>query len=417
MGLGKKSEISSDVIRKAYRAAGSAAKERKLTKLSVIVPLRLGVNLEDSVESVTDGLLFSSYTFSEHKCEKPQNQLKSITLLTAEERALDRAKETALRFTGVALSKDLINLNADVVTPQWLGDLAKQMAKSELKLKATVFDKARIQKEKMGLLLAVSQGSTNKDPRFIILEYNGAAKSKSSTVLIGKGVTYDTGGLNLKPTGFMETMKSDMSGASIVLSTVYTAAKLGLKCNVTAIVPATENAIGPESFKPGDVYTAYNGTTVEIGNTDAEGRLVLADAISWAEDKLEPDRIIDVATLTGAIAVALGEGCAGLFTPDDKLANALLQSSDKSGEMLWRMPLIKDYNEKLKSHVADTSNIGNREGGAISAALFLQKFVKKTPWAHLDIAGVAFTKFAKGLFPKHATGYGVRLLINYLSQI
>lgn len=417
VGLGKKGDITEESLRRSYKALATQLKKRGVEKLSLIVPLRMDVPAVETAEALTEGILFGTYSFQEHKGKKEEHRLKKVCLISAEERLLNSSKESALRFQGVALSKNMINLNADVSTPIWLGEMAKEMAKREPHLKATVFDKKQIQKEKMGLLLAVNQGSPHQEPRFIILDYQGAPKVKTHTVLIGKGITYDTGGLNLKPTGSMETMKSDMSGAAIVLSTVYAAAKLKLKVNVTAIVPSTENAIGPDAFKPGDVYTSFSGKTVEIGNTDAEGRLVLADAISWVEKNMKPTRIIDVATLTGAIAIALGESCAGLFTPDDKLAADLLKASQKSGEKLWRMPLIEEYKEMLKSHVADTSNCGKREGGSITAALFLQLFVEKTPWAHLDIAGVAFTKYAQDLYPKHATGYGVRLLLTYLKDL
>lgn len=270
--------------------------------------------------------------------------------------------------------------------------------------------------EKMGLLMAVSRGSA-VDPAFIILSHTGAPKSKEHTVLVGKGVTYDTGGLNLKPPSSMETMREDMSGAAAVLATVATAAALKLKCNVTAVVPTTENAIGASSYKMGDVYTAYNGTTVEIGNTDAEGRLILADALAYAEKKLKPTRMIDLATLTGSVVIALGDEFAGLFTKDDKLAKTLQQAGKKSQELLWRMPLPKSYFKKLKSNVADLRNIGSRAGGSIQAALFLEHFVKKTAWAHLDIAGVAFQTSESGYWPKNGVGFGVRLLINFLSSL
>jgi len=417
VGLGEKKKFNEDVLRKSYSNVAESSNAKELKKLSIIVPARLGLTLSQSAYALTEGLLFSNYSFEEHKGKKKSIRIEKVTFVGADKKALDASKKALTTYLGVALSKDLINLNADDATPEHLGNVAKEIAKKSSSLKATVFDKKRITKEKLGLLLAVSKGSVHEEPRFIILEYKGNPKSKETTVLIGKGITYDTGGLNLKPTGSMETMKSDMGGAAIVLSTVYAASELKLKKNITAVVPSTENSIGPESFKPGDVYPSYSGITVEIGNTDAEGRLVLADAIAWSEKNLKPSRIIDVATLTGAIAVALGERCAGLFSPDDALAKKLLTASENTGEKLWRMPLIEEYKEMLKSDVADTSNIGKREGSAITAALFLQKFVEKTPWAHLDVAGVVFTKYQLDYFPKHATGYGVRLLVNFLENL
>ncbi len=241
----------------------------------------------------------------------------------------------------------------------------------------------------MGLFLAVARGAA-VEPAFIILQYRGYPASKDHTVLVGKGVTFDTGGLNLKATGSMETMRCDMAGAAAVLSTIGVIASLKLKINVTAVVAAAENAIGSRSYKPGDVYKSYSGVTVEIGNTDAEGRLTLADALAYSLDQLKPTRMIDLATLTGSVVVALGEELSGLFCNDDDLAQQLLEASKKTAEGMWRMPLFAPYKEQIKSDIADIKNTGGRPAGSITAALFLQKFVADVPWAHLDIAGPAW---------------------------
>jgi leucyl aminopeptidase len=283
-------------------------------------------------------------------------------------------------------------------------------------VKATVFDKKRIQKEKMGLLLAVNQGSSI-DPAFIILEYKGNPKSKDHTVVVGKGVTYDTGGLNLKPTGSMETMKCDMSGAACALGTIHAAASLGLKVNLTAVIPSTDNSIDSKSYKPGDVYSSYLGKTVEIGNTDAEGRLILADALAYASKNLKPTRMINFATLTGACVIALGEETSGLMSNNDPLAESISRAGNETFERAWRLPLFEEYKSQLDSDIADISNTGGREAGTITAALFLQEFVGNTPWAHLDIAGTAYLKKSRRYHPKNGTGVGVRLMIQLLENL
>ncbi|MGE5196112.1 MAG: leucyl aminopeptidase family protein, partial [Anaerolineae bacterium] len=276
--------------------------------------------------------------------------------------------------------------------------------------------KKELEQEKMGLILAVNRGS-NREPVLIILEYLGDEKSKERTAVIGKGITYDTGGLNIKPTGSMETMKSDMAGAAAVLGLIKAAIATGLKANIIGVIASTENAVGPLSYKPGDVYTSFSGKTVEISNTDAEGRLVLADAISYTQERLKPTRLIDLATLTGGILIALGEEAAGLFSNDDHLASELLAAGENTYERLWRFPLFNEYKEAVKSSIADLKNSGGRKASSITAAMFLQCFVKNIPWAHLDIAGTAYLTDARLYHPTPATGYGVRLLIDFFESL
>jgi len=241
----------------------------------------------------------------------------------------------------------------------------------------------------MGLLLAVNRGSS-QDPAFIILRYQGDRKLKEHTVFLGKGITFDTGGLNIKQTGQMETMKCDMAGAAAVLGLFRAVAGLGMRVNITGVIASTENAIGPLSYKPGDVYTSHSGKTVEIVNTDAEGRLILADALSYATQHLHPTAMIDLATLTGSVVIALGEEVTGLFSNHRKLAKKLSDAGLVSGERLWELPTYPEYKEQLRSSIADLKNSGGRKAGWITAALFLQEFVGDVPWAHLDIAGTAY---------------------------
>lgn len=267
----------------------------------------------------------------------------------------------------------------------------------------------------MGLLLAVGQGS-RWEPRFLILRWHGAPEHSEKTVLIGKGVTFDTGGLNLKGTDFLKAMKGDMAGAAAVLGVMQAISDLNLAMNVEAVVPLCENSIGERSYKPEDVFRARSGISVEIANTDAEGRLILADAIDYAKEKLSPSRIIDVATLTGAADVALGHDISALFSNTDALALQLFEASIRAGEPLWRLPLHSVYLKLLESDIADCKNVGPRSGGAITAAMFLQKFVGDLPWAHFDIAGTAFLKDPRRYYPKGASGVPVRTLVEYLQS-
>ena len=308
-----------------------------------------------------------------------------------------------------------MTFNFEDIIPEKLAQVAQSMEKLSSKLKVTIFDKKRIQKEKMGLLLTVNR-STDLEPRFIVLSYRGNPSSKKSFALVGKGVTYDTGGLSLKSTSNMEEMKCDMGGAATVLGTVYSAVLLGLKVNLWGVIPATENGIGSRSYKPGDVYSGHSGKTVEITNTDAEGRLILADAISYTIEKLKPDYMITLATLTGGIVVALGDEIAGYFSDHEKLSQGLEKAAKESDELVWRMPLHANYLDFLKSEIADIKNCDGREASSIQAALFLKEFVDKTPWVHMDIAGTAFRKKAKSFYPSQATGYGVRMLLSLLES-
>ncbi len=420
LGLGKHGDVSVERLRQAYAEAVKVAQQMALSKISVVFPsiVELGSLKEnEAIEGVCEGLLLPNYRWEDLQTLAEETiLLKKIQLIGILPKKMNEVKKWEAIAEGVHFARDLINGNADDVTPQFLGSAAKKVAASFSTVTATVFDKKRILKEKLGLLEAVSRGSA-KDPAFIILSHKGAPKSKDHTVLVGKGVTYDTGGLNLKPTGSMETMRDDMSGAATALSTVATAAALKLKCNVTAVIPTTENGIDAKSFKPGDVYTGYSGMSVEIGNTDAEGRLILADALAYSVKKLKPTRMIDLATLTGAAIVALGHELAALFSNDEKLAEKLLDAGEASSETLWRLPLFASYNKKLKSSVADINNTGGRAAGCVTAALFLQNFVGKVSWAHIDIAGPAFQSSEIGYWPKNGVGFGVRLLVHFLSNL
>ncbi len=421
IGLGGQEKLSVESLRRAYSMVTREAISMEFAQLSLYLPDSKHVSEKELCRGIAEGLSLANYQFKKYitKSAKKKNKSPEVTcagFIQASAKFLEDAKKYALIAEAVHFARDLVNSNADEVTPQYLAQIAAELAKKYPKVKATLLGKKEIAREKMGLLLAVNRASP-REPAFIVLEYKGNSRSKDNTVLVGKGITYDTGGLNLKPTGSMETMKSDMAGGAACLGTILAAASLQLPVNVTVVIAATENCIGGNSIKPGDVFTSMAGKTVEINNTDAEGRLVLADALAYVEKYFKPARIIDIATLTGAIEVALGSSAAGLFTKDDALAGGLIQAGNATQERVWHMPLFDEYNEAIKSDIADLKNTGGRAGGACIAAAFLSNFVTDTPWAHLDIAGVSFLKERRHYMPKYGNGYGVRLLLEFLESL
>ena len=309
---------------------------------------------------------------------------------------------------GVALARELGNLPGNYCTPTHLGDEAKRLSRTFKHVKAEVLDRRAIEKLGMGSFLSVTNGSA-QPPRFIILRYDGAAASQAPVVLVGKGITFDTGGISLKPGAGMDEMKFDMGGAASVLGTFRALAELKPKLNVIGLIPTCENMPSGTATKPGDVVTSMSGQTIEVLNTDAEGRLILCDALTYAE-RFKPAAVIDIATLTGACVIALGNIHSGLFSADDQLADALLAAGLQAQDTAWRMPIDDEYGEALKSNFADLGNVGGREGGAITAAVFLSKFTKAYRWAHLDIAGSAW----KSGGAKGGTGRPVGLLTQFI---
>ena len=336
--------------------------------------------------------------------------IEKLTLLCAKQDAkavqqgLARGRAVA---AGVKLARDLANLPGNHCTPTVLAEQARKLGKTH-GLKVEVLDRKALQKLGMGAFLAVTQGS-HEPPRFIVAHYRGAAKSEPPVVLVGKGVTFDSGGISLKPGAEMDEMKFDMGGAASVLGTLHAVAELRPKLNLVCIVPACENMPGGSAIKPGDVVTSLSGQTIEILNTDAEGRLILCDALTYAE-RFKPALVVDVATLTGACVIALGHHHSGLFTPDDAMATQFLAAARSSLDPCWRMPLDEEYDEALKSNFADMGNVGPRAGGAITAAMFLRRYTGKYRWAHLDVAGTAW----KSGPAKGATGRPVGLLTHFV---
>ncbi|MDE2274706.1 MAG: leucyl aminopeptidase, partial [Burkholderiales bacterium] len=308
---------------------------------------------------------------------------------------------------GTRLARELANRPANHCTPTYLAEQARKLGR-EQGLKVEVLDRKACEKLGMGAFLAVAQGS-DEPLQFIVARWQGGAKAEAPLVLVGKGITFDTGGISIKPAAEMDEMKFDMGGAASVLGTLHAVAALKAKVNLIGIIPACENMPSGRAVKPGDVVTSLSGQTIEILNTDAEGRLILCDALTYAE-RLKPAAVVDIATLTGACVVALGHHRSGLFSADDALAEALLKAGEAGLDPAWRMPLDDEYDEALKSHFADMANVGPRAGGAITAAMFLKRFTAKLRWAHLDIAGTAWRSGAA----KGATGRPVPLLVNFV---
>ncbi|MCK4840175.1 MAG: leucyl aminopeptidase, partial [Desulfobulbaceae bacterium] len=295
-------------------------------------------------------------------------------------------------------------------TPSHFADAGRKLA-NKYDLTCKVLGKSVMAKLGMGGIIGVNQGSS-QPPKMVVLEYRSGGKKAPTLLLVGKGLTFDSGGISLKPGAGMQDMKYDMCGGAAVMAAMQAIGELEpTGINIVAIIPATENMPGPEALKPGDIINQYNGKTIEVINTDAEGRLILADALAYGVDKFKPTAVVDVATLTGAVIIGLGHHRTGMLSNDDKLADKLLASGDRSGELVWRLPLGDDYTKQLKSEVADLKNIGGRPAGTITAACFLQEFVGDTPWAHLDIAGTAWNYTKKSYIPKGPSGVGVRTLI------
>lgn len=369
--------------------------------------------------AIVEGFSLASYQFNKYRSNSaPPAELKSLTLFNsglkrnaAMDKAIRAVQET---IPGVFLARDLINEPPSITTARFLGEQAQRHCRGR-GLSVDVWGKKKIEAMRLAGLLAVNRGS-QEEPRFIVIHYNPPRRPRKKVALIGKGITFDSGGLSLKPAKSMETMKLDMSGGAAVIGAMSRLPRLGLDIEVTGYVPTTDNLPGANAQKPGDVIRYLNGKTIEVLNTDAEGRLILADALALAA-KQQPDFMINLATLTGACMVALGTAVGGLFSNNQALADRLMQCAAETGERLWQLPLVKEYRDHLKSNVADMKNVGGPHGGAITAALILQEFVDNVPWAHLDIAGPAFAESDTGICPKGGTGFGVRTLLRFLSTL
>jgi len=415
-GLGEEGRCGIQVMRSASAEAARKCIALKRGQVSLLVPEK-GAGGEAASAACLEGVLLGAYGFDKYKTEKPC-RIEALELVGAQ-MAPRRLKAVQASCESVWYARDLVNENASVVYPETLAQDAHRIG-AQGTIKVTVLPENRIEEEKLGLLHAVGQGSAFP-PRLIVMEYGAAPGTKVCTALVGKGITFDSGGQNLKPTDGIETMRTDMAGAAAVLGTMRALSVMGPRLNVVGVVPAAQNALGRRAYFPGDVHTSYSGKTVEICNTDAEGRLVLADALSYCLKNYQPTRLVDIATLTGGIRVALGETVAGLFSNDDALAEALFASGEAVFERLWRFPLYPEYSEAMRSDRADLRNTAKLKKAAASSltgAAFLKEFVEGMPWAHIDIAGTAYNEAEpRGEVPRGATGFGVRLLLKFLGVL
>ncbi|MBL7997994.1 MAG: leucyl aminopeptidase [Candidatus Kapabacteria bacterium] len=416
VGLGKSEAVSAEGIRRASSAAARAAQRGKVKHISFEVPETASLNTTEISEAIIEGAVLGVYAFDKY-ITKPADasKLEAVSLCTANKTIVPAVK-AGLDFAtkvsqGVYLTRDLANAPNNEIYPETLAKRA-QAAGKESGFKVTVLDKKKIQALKMGGLLAVNQGSV-RPPVFIVMEYMGGKKGEAPVVLVGKGVTFDTGGISIKPAPGMSDMKIDMHGSATVIGAMSAVAKLKLPVNVIGLVPSTENMPSGTAFVPGDIVTHMNGKTSEIDNTDAEGRLILADALTYA-DRYKPQAVIDIATLTGACMIALGSITSGLLGTDDVLKSRIKKAAQRTSEHVCELPLYEDYEDQIKSDVADVKNSGGRPAGTITAALFLKKFIGDYPWAHLDIAGTGIAPSAGPYSPKGGSGVGVRLFVDML---
>lgn len=428
VGLGKRDEFSLDRVRDVSAAAALKVRDMGLRTFATIVHGAGigGLELGETAEALVEGTILGLYRYTEHKTEDDKRKIEGFTIVALEKARAPPIREAVHRASIVATSanfaRDLINAPSNEKTPRLLTERIRVAAK-QAGAKLTVFDEKQIEKEGFGALLGVARGSV-EPPRFLVLEHTGGGKAKP-IVLVGKGITFDSGGIALKPLDPsgpdpMWLMRYDMAGAAVALSSVMAAARLKLPVNVMALAPLTENMPSGSAQKPGDIVRSQGGKTIEVLNPDAEGRLVLADALGYAKS-LKPQAVVDLATLTGAAQVALGKHAAALFANDPVLAKRLEDAAQATSERVWRMPLWDEYAEQIKSDFADVKNTGGRAGGAITAAKFLEKFAGGLRWAHLDIAGTAWIEPGpdtpkKDYLPKGASGYGVRLLVRVLQD-
>ena len=421
VGLGKKSEFTIDRLRASGAVAARFVRERGIAGFALPVssaPLE-GVSEAKRAGALAEGILLGLYRFDAYKTAPENNgkkRIRSVTILA--DGAAGARREVRRRqivAESVCLARDLVSRPGNEATPRFLARTARALARTS-GLSCKVLGEKDAGKLGMRAFLSVGRGSAEPS-QCIVLEYRPKKAARApAVVLVGKAITFDSGGISLKPAQNMEEMKTDMSGGAAVLATLRAAAELELPVHLVGIVPAAENLPGGTALKPGDVITSMSGTTIEILSTDAEGRLVLADALTYAR-RYRPSAIIDLATLTGACIVALGNDVSGIMSNDDDLAGRLRRAGDAAGERLWRLPLYDEYGELIKSDIADIKNVGGRAAGTITAAYFLKHFVDDTPWAHLDIAGTAWAKKDRPCTPKGATGVGVRVLIEYLEDV
>ncbi len=418
VGLGKRADFSPERLRGAFSRAAQQIRTLNVKEFSTSLDFG-SVDLApgQAAEAAVEGVLLGLYQFTTFKTIERENirEVFEFTILVGDAKGLrtirDGARTAEVIAGAVLFARDIVSAPANKMTPTDLANEARASAKGK-NIRCRILGPGEIKKLGMNALLGVAAGS-DEPPRFIVLEYRGATKSSPFIALVGKGLTFDSGGISIKPSEKMNEMKSDMAGGAAVIAAVRAAAGLGLPVNLVGLVPATENLPSGKAYKPGDILKSLSGKTIEIVTTDAEGRLILADALTYA-GRYKPAAIIDLATLTGACIVALGDHVIGMMGTNDALKREIRDAAEVTGERVWELPLWEEYDELIKGDVADYKNSGGRAGGAITAGAFLSKFTGDTPWVHLDIAGPAWLTKDRPYIPKGASGVGVRLLIQFL---
>ena len=419
LGLGTREALTADGLRQAAAVAAQHAHEMRLTAYASDLPTGKSLSVQTAAQALTEGAYLGLYEFLEYKTafsKEERPAVEQLTLVVGDEVAAERGVfvgEAVAR--GVTLARDLANGPPNDVTPTYLGTTALQLGE-RLGLRVTVFGLDELQEQGFGGLLGVGQGS-DQPPRFIIMEHGAPSEQVPTVVLVGKGITFDTGGISIKPADKMDDMKMDMGGAAAVLGAMQVVGELKPAAHVIGLISSAENMLSGNAYRPGDILKTLSGKTIEVLNTDAEGRIVLADALHYAQ-RYQPDGVIDLATLTGAIMVALGPHAIGAMGNNAALMERVLRAGQASGERAWELPLWDEYRDMVKSEIADVRNTGGgRFGGAITAAAFLAAFAGNVPWVHLDIAGTAWTESRlKSYFTRGATGIGVRLLVQMIAD-
>lgn len=421
LGMGKQSELS---INKVRIAVAEACRWLRAREIGTIATVPQGADINDispadAAQAIAEGALLGTYTFRKHitKEEDKPGEIKQLSIVGADgmksqlEGGVNQGRIIA---EATNLARDMVNEPANFMTPSDMAQMATRLAQNH-GLEITVFDAEQMKEIGMGGMLGVAQGS-QQPPKFMVLNYKGTTAREPDIALVGKAITFDSGGISIKPAEKLEEMKGDMAGGAAVMAAMAAIAQLKPKVNVMALIPATENLPDGKALKPGDVLTAMNGKTIEIISTDAEGRLILADALSYAK-KHGAKEMVDAATLTGACRIALGDICTGAFGNNQELIDRVLAAGKEAGELTWQMPMYDEYKEQNKSDIADIKNVGGRLAGAITAAKFLAEFVDDTPWVHLDIAGTSLTDKERGYQIKGATGVPVRTLVNLVLSL
>jgi len=418
-GIGEKDNLTKDTIRFVSGKIAQKARELKLNEFSIITPPSFVTEPVSAISQIIEGSKMALYKFDKFKSEKVDAAPDLTIIVSKSNKILKAIKTSEIIADGVIFTKSIANLPPNECTPTTLANFAKTISKKN-KIRCNIISEPELKKQGFGGISSVGQGSKNK-PKLIILEHNHGRKNDKPIVLVGKAVTFDTGGISLKPGSAMDEMKFDKCGGCTVLGIMKAVSELKLPINVVGIIPSVENMPSGESYRPGDIIKLFSGKTAEILNTDAEGRLILADALAYGEKQYSPKAIIDFATLTGACIIALGNNVAAIVSNNEKLTKKINNSSKITTEEVWELPLNQDYMDMIKSDVADMKNIGiGKAAGTITAAAFLRNSIENTPWVHMDIAGVAWTQGAtkeKSYNPKGATGFGVRLILDYLQNV